>query len=158
MKAFGRILLSSFLVAVLLASAAFAASPDEARVEAEAQKIFELTMSPFCPGRALKDCPSGGATELKTSIKERLKAGETSEQVIRSLESRYGDNILAAPRVQGFGSLAWLAPPIFLLLGGIIIATWLLRRKGVIEESPPVEDEIDPELRRAIEKELADSE
>lgn len=128
--------------------------PDPAVVDARAQEIYGTIMSPYCPGRLLKDCPSSQASELKRSIRGELEAGTEPEVVLQNLERRYGDSISALPGKDAMGLLAWLAPVIFLVLGGIILVTWLMRRRGVIKESPVVAD-IDPELSATIEKEIS---
>lgn len=43
----------------------------------QAHQIFYQTLSPFCPGRLLSDCPSTAATELKDKIRIKLNAGES---------------------------------------------------------------------------------
>lgn len=147
--------ISAFLLILLSVTPAYAELSEEL-LEKKAQIVYGVTMSPFCPGRLLKDCPSTAATDLKHEIKERLSKGETEEQIIASLEEKYGDQVYALPRNDLMGQIAWLTPVAFLILGGIIVGTWLLRKRGVIEEEP-VTDDVDPDVARQIEKELADN-
>ncbi|MCI5066277.1 cytochrome c-type biogenesis protein CcmH [bacterium] len=90
-------------------------------------------MSPYCPGRLLKDCPSSAARELKLSIKERILQGEDAETIIQSLLEDFGNEMRASPKGEGVGLLAWLAPAAFLLLGFGGLLLWV---KGQ-SESPP---------------------
>lgn len=145
----------ALLLFLLMTVSPVQAQTAEEVLEQQAQEINGVIMSPFCAGRLLKDCPSTAAGELKQEIKDRLSRGETREQIIASLEAKYGDEVYALPRHDLMGQVAWLAPVAFLIVGGIIVGTWLLRRRGVIEEeSSP---DVDPEVARQIEKELADS-
>jgi cytochrome c-type biogenesis protein CcmH len=108
---------------------------DQAVIDQETNRISELTMSPFCPGRSLKDCPSASAGELKNTIRDRLLRGETEEQILQSLQEQYGPDILAIPPLQGFSAMAWIAPPVFLLVGGLLLVGWLVRERRRGDES-----------------------
>lgn len=97
-------------------------------VLALSERLFSELMSPFCPGRTMKDCPSSQTRELKTEIKNRLSAGESSEQIEQSLVDLYGDELRASPSASNWvGALGWLAPFMFLLVGLILLAQWLFR-------------------------------
>ena len=92
------------------------ASPEET-----AQEIYSDTMSPFCPGLLLRDCPSDKASQLKLTIKERLISGSAESEVREWLSSQYGSMLLATPGTTGFGLVGWAAPVLFLLIGAILI-------------------------------------
>lgn len=97
-----------------------AQSPEET-----ANEISNTVMSPYCPGRLLRDCPSSQATELKDKIKESLIAGLSEQQVRDNLYSEYGDIILSVPKPTILGRVVWVAPIVFLLLGGLLIFRWI---------------------------------
>ncbi len=117
----------------LLASCAWLLGAQEAvaryspEVEADARRMFTRIMSPYCPGLTLTTCPSEGAVVLKDSIRAELAAGRTPAQVMRGLEERFGEGIHASPPARGFGLVAWVAPFLLLLAGGVAL-TWRLVR------------------------------
>lgn len=126
------------LIIALLCGVAVRADPNEG----VAEKIFSSVMSPFCPGRLLRDCPSSQATELKEKIRADLQSGASEEQVVSSLVGLYGREIQAAPAFSGvadFESLAWLAPAIFAGGGLLFLLIWLSARTGREETTPPGE-------------------
>ena len=88
----------------------------------EADSIAAEIMSPFCPGRLLRDCPSSAASDLRKDIEVRLDKGESPDKITESLYAMYGDEVRAAPKPQGFGLIAWVAPGFVLLLG--VVAIW----------------------------------
>ena len=99
----------------------------------EAKKVAEQAsleiMSPFCPGRSLRDCPSGQANELRADILERAKRGDSKEKILADLTAIHGDKIVRnVPEFSGIGALAWFAPLAFLLIGSIIIVIWLSKK------------------------------
>ena len=113
--------------------------------------IMGTLMSPYCPGRLLKDCPSGQAFELKDKISARLQSGETTQAVVDDLINTFGDEIRAAPLAKGFGIVAWIAPGLFLVVGGLIIFIWLKSRKQPVDNSPA---QLSPELEERLKSEL----
>jgi cytochrome c-type biogenesis protein CcmH len=82
-------------------------------------------MSPYCPGRLLKDCPSSAARNLKLDLKSRILEGENSEEILEDLYTDFGEEMRAAPKAEGVGILAWLAPVVFLAVGFLILLFWL---------------------------------
>lgn len=95
-----------------------------------AEEIYTETLSPYCPGRALKDCPSKKASELKNDILNKLNSGKTKQDVMSILIKRYGNHISALPENKGFGRLAWLLPPAFLISGLVLLTLFLKKSKG----------------------------
>ena len=85
-------------------------------------------LSPYCPGRLLKDCPSSAARDLKLNIKKQILAGRTSDEILEALLEEYGDEVRAAPKAQGIGLLAWVVPGLFLLLGLGLILIWIIQQ------------------------------
>ena len=115
-------------------------------------------MSPYCPGRALPDCPSPQATELRRWIVDQARDGRTKDEVMSELLARFGEQMLQRPRAQGFG-LAAYAIPGFGMLAGLGLLTFFLRRQRAATAPPPLppptpvdadlEREVDEEFRRA---------
>ncbi len=70
-------------------------SPDLAQ---QAASIARQTMSPFCPGRTLSDCPSEYASDWRRDIRQMLKEGKSAAEIQRELESRTGNNLSGSPR------------------------------------------------------------
>lgn len=124
--------------------------------ERAAQELFGNVMSPYCVARSLRDCPSTAAHELKDKIRARIAAGENPESIVASLEQTYGDKIRAVPAARGFGLVAWLAPLGFLILGGVVIFTWI-RMKGASTAEAPTDagESLDPETEARIRDELS---
>jgi cytochrome c-type biogenesis protein CcmH len=121
------------------------------KVIEETDYIMGTLMSPYCPGRLLKDCPSGQAFQLKEKISTRLQSGEKLQAVIDDLINTFGDQIRAAPQAKGFGLVAWIAPGLFLLIGAVLIFVWLKSRKQTSElESKPLSPELEERLKSEL--------
>ena len=124
----------------------------EDSIDRQAQEIYGNIMSPFCPGRLLRDCPSAAAGELKDKIALDLASGISPVAITQELIKRYGDQVRAVPAHRGIGELAWWLPLLFLLAGFLLVLSWLRLHKGSRheEQSTP----LDPAIQRRIDKEL----
>jgi len=157
-----KFLLVVFLtgLALLTLSTSLLAERYSPEIEDQALRISSQVMSPFCPGRMLRDCPSSGASELKATIRKLLSEGKNDSEVIAELYVLYGDDIKAVPDDNLLGRTAWLAPLFFVLTGFILIGLWLqLNFKPSAQAAHPAKkenDEMDPELKKRIESELKD--
>ena len=147
----------AIIAATLLATPLYVtAEPLAPEKEATAKEIFFEVLSPFCPGRSLNDCPSSSAVELKDEIRGMVEKGATREEIINTLAGRYGENIRAVPAKTGFQSLAWAAPIVFLVLGGIVFTIWLSSRATQSDSATPPTPvaPLDPEMQKRIDQEL----
>lgn len=123
----GRRLVPAALIALIVgavgaigASLIQGPSPD---ARPTATEVDERTMSPFCPGQTLAECPSAQSVELRERIADRVAAGWTNRRIDGWLVSNYGEAILGRPR----GALAWAVPLGGLIAGGVALAVALRR-------------------------------
>ncbi|MDH3521019.1 MAG: cytochrome c-type biogenesis protein CcmH [Myxococcales bacterium] len=138
---------------LLLASSAAVAADDP---EGWAYQIAKELMSPFCPGRTLADCPSSHAETLRTWIIVQEAAGRSRADVEEELYERYGEVMRPAPRAEGLGLAAYLAPSLMFLFGGGVVAVYLrLNRRKTDAPRAEAAGARDPELERIIDEELA---
>jgi cytochrome c-type biogenesis protein CcmH/NrfF len=148
--------LGSALVLVLgVAWALPAAGADEKR--GWSYRLSREVMSPYCPGRALSDCPSPQATELRQWIVERENAGVSRSEVEEELLRVFGDQLLQAPRAEGMGLIAYLIPVAAFAAGGVLVALFLRRQRSVTrgsESASAPAAPLDPDLERLVEEEL----
>jgi cytochrome c-type biogenesis protein CcmH len=105
---------------------------------------------------SLAACSSSQAEVLRNQIRRRLAAGESKEEIVASLEERFGERVLGAPKNEGFGRLAWLGPIIIVLIGLVMIWVFLRRYLAQRPERSSAEKmpRPDPSLRSRIEEEL----
>ncbi len=152
-KRVARLAMCVALVAHAGLSAVSAQQP--AAQQQDANELFNTLMSPFCPGRLLANCPSVEAELMRGDVRRQLAAGATTEAVVDSLYAIYGDRILGAPRVRGFGLLAWAVPVLALVAGASLLAVWLrsVSRRSAAAVTPSAE--LDAESRARLESELS---
>jgi cytochrome c-type biogenesis protein CcmH/NrfF len=132
-----------------------ATPPARAGEEGFGHALARELMSPFCPGRALSDCPSAEAASLRAWILVQAAAGRSREDVLAELLERYGEQILAAPRPRGFGLTAYAIPIGAFLGGGALVALFLRRQtRESGAASRPRAAPLPAELERLVDQEL----
>jgi len=150
------------VLAVGVAPLALAADPDapgEAVDESWAYEVWHDTMSPYCPGRTLAECPSPQADQLRLWILDQASAGATREEVEQAMFREFGDQILTAPRAEGWGLAAYVIPLAGFVLGGGIVILVVRRLMAPGPESKNLTEKtsapasIDPEIQRRIQEE-----
>jgi cytochrome c-type biogenesis protein CcmH len=125
MKKLARIIGFSLLLA-LIPGAALAVLPDEVlddpALEARARDLSADLRCMVCQNQSIDDSNAELARDLRILVRERLAAGDTDEEVMSYVVSRYGEFVLLRPRVSMRNALLWGAPVLLLVIGGVIIA------------------------------------
>lgn len=126
-----RLLLAS---AFLLAAApAFAVNPDEVladpALEARARALSAELRCMVCQNQSIDDSNAELARDLRLLVRERIVAGDSDEQVIDYVVSRYGEFVLLKPRLSAKTLILWGAPA-FLFALGLVVALAYARRRN----------------------------
>jgi cytochrome c-type biogenesis protein CcmH len=142
------------LFLVLLPLTALAVQPDEvlpdAALEARARAISQNVRCLVCQNQSIDDSDAPLARDLRLLIRERLKAGDSDNQIYDFLTARYGDFVLLRPPVKPATWLLWFGPAVVLVLGAIALVFWFRRRAAAVEQTP-ISDEERAQLKRLIE-------
>jgi cytochrome c-type biogenesis protein CcmH len=104
-----------------------ASSVADSALEAQVRRVASELRCPVCQGLSIQDSPSELAQEMRNLIRERLRAGDTPEQVRAYFVSRYGEWVLLEPEPRGLNLAVW-AGPVLLLLGGVLFVLSRVRR------------------------------
>jgi cytochrome c-type biogenesis protein CcmH len=148
------------LVAVLacLALAAPAVASEERPTPAD---IEDEVLCPTCE-TTLDQSNSPIALRMKSFIRARIAAGDSKSEIKARLVDEFGERILASPPREGFNLLAWWLPVAGLGAGivavGLLAWRWTHARasggpEGTVRSGGP--DDLDPELERRVDEELA---
>jgi cytochrome c-type biogenesis protein CcmH len=122
------------IVFLFLASLpAYAVNPDEVladpALEARARALSAQLRCMVCQNQSIDDSNADLAKDLRLLVRERLKDGDTDQQVLDYLVSRYGEFVLLRPRVNEHTLLLWGMPIFLVLVGGAIVLFQLGKRQ-----------------------------
>lgn len=87
-----------------------------------------------CQNNSIADSPVGLASDLRRDVQEQLLAGKTDDEIRASMVRRYGNVILFRPPMSGGTAWIWIAP-IVVLLGGVLVAVRIVRRRAALVAS-----------------------
>jgi len=137
--------LLAFAVTLCLAIPAHAVRPDEMlkdpALEARAREIGQELRCLVCRNQSIDDSDADLAHDLRVLVRQRLVAGDTDQQVIDYIVSRYGDFVLLKPPFKYDTYLLWLGPGLVLLAGLWGLGRYMRRQAGMTGPPPLSADE-----------------
>jgi cytochrome c-type biogenesis protein CcmH len=135
-------LLLTFALSLSIAGAANAVQPDEVlpdpALEARARAISEGLRCLVCQNQSIDDSEAPLAKDLRLLVRERLKAGDSDQEIVDFIVARYGEFVLLKPRFESQTLLLWLATPAVFLAAILLVASAYRRRKSVQEQTAPL--------------------
>ena len=124
-----------FLSSLLLGTAAMAIDVeekfDDPELQARYEKIIDEVRCLQCQNQTIKDSNADLATDLRRVIRELIADGKSDDEIYDFLVARYGDFALYRPRAEGRTLILWIAPGIFLLIGGFALLRVVRRRMAL---------------------------
>ena len=144
-----------FLAMTLLAALpAHAVEPDEVlqdpALEARAREISEGLRCLVCQNQSIDDSGAPLAKDLRLLVRERLKAGDSNQQIVDFIVARYGEFVLLKPRFETHTLVLWLATPAVFLAAILIIALAFRRRRAEAQNPAPLNIAEKRQLKRLL--------
>lgn len=137
--------LLALVLLVLLSVPALAVRPSEMladpALEARARTISEGLRCLVCQNQWIDNSNADLAGDLRVLVRERLTAGDTDDQVRAYLVARYGEYVLLNPVVAPHTILLWIAAPVVLLIGGVVVFIGARRKRAAAGPAALTEDE-----------------
>lgn len=134
-------MIRKFLLVLLILLAplpALAVNPDEILadpvLEERARNLSANLRCMVCQNQSIDDSNAELARDLRVLVRERLQQGDTDEEVIDYVVSRYGEFVLLKPRFSLRTMLLWTAPALLLAIGGIVL---VLMARGRLRARAP---------------------
>jgi cytochrome c-type biogenesis protein CcmH len=127
-----RLLLA--LLLITSAVPAFAVNPDEMlkdpALESRARAISAELRCMVCQNQSIDDSNAELAKDLRLLVRKRITDGDSDQQVMSYIVSRYGEFVLLKPRFETKTLLLWGAPILLALLGGLSLVVFARRYAG----------------------------
>ncbi len=137
---------------------AYSVTPDEVladpALEARARAISAGLRCMICQNQSIDESDAALAKDLRVLVRQRLVAGDTDEEVIAYVVSRYGEFVLLKPEFNWRNALLWGTPVLLLAVGGgYLIVAARRRRRNTVGESASLSDEEKTALASALRRE-----
>lgn len=137
--------LALFALFMLSFSSALAVNPDEVlkdpALEARARHLSSQLRCMVCQNQSIDDSNAELAHDLRLLVRERISKGDSDDDVLRYLVSRYGEFVLLKPRLSQQTLLLWTAPGLLLLIGVASVLAYSRRRLSRVSTSKLSPDE-----------------
>jgi len=148
------------LLLVLLAAPALAVEPgemlDDPVLEARAREVSKGLRCVVCQNQSIDDSNAELAGDMRVLVRERILAGDSNEEVVAYMVSRYGDYVLLDPPFKASTYVLWFGPP--LIVGAGIIAVFFFYRRRQSKVSGTAPGELTENEKKRIDKLLKDDE
>ena len=116
-----RVVFTALLVALMMPGPAQAVQPDEVLkdpvLEGRARDLSRELRCMVCQNQSIDDSEAPLARDLRLLVRERLTEGDSDQQVLDFLVSRYGRFVLLKPPLEWRTLLLWGLPPVALIVG-----------------------------------------
>ena len=131
-----------------------AVEPDEvlqdSALEARARQISEGLRCLVCQNQSIDDSAAPLAKDLRLLVRERLKAGDTDQQIEDFVVARYGEFVLLKPRFEPHTLLLWFATPAVFVVA-LLIVILAYRRRSAAAQLAPLSKAEERKLKRLLE-------
>lgn len=152
-----RSTLRAVILVLLVAGAggaAIAVQPDEMladpALEHRARAISGGLRCLVCQNQSIDDSDAPLAKDLRLLVRERIKAGDTDQQVVDYVVARYGAFVLLRPPFNRETLLLWISPPLLLLLGIWLSRKAIRARRAATSSEAPLSADERAQLERVL--------
>ena len=143
-------------ISFLAAFPAYAVQPDEVlqdpALEARARAISEGLRCLVCQNQSIDDSDAPLAKDLRLLVRERLKAGDSDQEIMDFVVARYGEFVLLRPRLSPRTLLLWFATPAVFATALLLIWLAYRRRKAVAQGLAPLSADEERRLKRLLDE------
>ena len=139
-------------ILLLIASPVWAVEPDEMLtdpvLEERARILSQGLRCPVCRNESIDESNAILAKELRIVLRERLIAGDTDQQAVDFMVTRYGEFVLLRPDASGVNLILWLAA-LGLLIAALGVGWVTIRKRRPVDDqlSDAEKAELDEILR-----------
>lgn len=145
------------LILALLAQPSLAVEPGEVLsdpvLEERARDLSKGLRCLVCRNESIDESNASLARDLRLLVRERLVAGDSNEEALDFIVTRYGEYVLLRPTMTGGNWLLWAAGPLMLLLAGLGAVSYVRGRSRApaLQDAGLSEDE-QARLRKILEE------
>ncbi len=133
-RPFSKILQLFLLIFVIIVAVGAGDPAAGADAGARFDKLGHRIMCPCGCNELLGECNHVGCPDsdkMRTQLMASIKNGDSNDTIFHDFQNEYGPTALAAPMFTSFNHVAWIMPPLVLLLGiggvFLVVRKWKFR-------------------------------
>lgn len=132
------------LTVLLACSQAFAVEPsellDDPVLESRAREVSKELRCVVCQNQSIDDSNADLARDMRVLVRDRVLAGDSNQQILDYMVSRYGDFVLLNPPFKTSTYALWLGPGVIGALGIFALVSFYRSRSKLhnVADTPSV--------------------
>ena len=133
---------NKFIIALLflwmpLAQADVAATTrDDPALEKRAMALSGHLRCLVCQNQTIADSNAELAVDLKNQVRDKLRQGQSEQEILDYMVNRYGEFVLFSPLVKSTTWLLWFGPLLLFVAGFYVLAVNLRQRRRLMQQAP----------------------
>lgn len=130
-----KLLLTLMLLLPVLAQAGEARDlADDPVMERRMINLAEKVRCLVCQSETVASSRSDWSNDVRQIMREKMQAGATDQEILDMLVERFGKSVLFDPPVDEETLPLWIGPFVLLLLGLSVLAWQLRKRRALVRE------------------------
>ena len=129
-----------FLVLLLLMPLVHAAptviTKDDSVLEKRVMDLSTHLRCLVCQNQTIADSNAELAVDLKNQVREKLRQGQSEQEILDYMVKRYGEFVLFSPLVKSTTWLLWFGPLLLLVVGLGVLFAVLRQRRKMMQRAP----------------------
>ena len=113
------------------------------------QSLVKELRCPKCQNQNLAGSNSQIAVDLREQVYTMINEGKADSEIVNFMVARYGDFVLYRPQVSSLTYVLWYGPVVLLLLG-LFIMFFILRKKPEDNQKPELTTEQQEKLQQFL--------
>ena len=89
-----------------------------------------------CQNQTIADSNAELAVDLKNQVREKLRQGQSEQEILDYMVKRYGEFVLFSPLVKSTTWLLWFGPLLLLVVGLGVLFVILRQRRKMMQQAP----------------------
>lgn len=89
-----------------------------------------------CQNQTIADSNAELAVDLKNQVREKLRQGQSEQEILDYMVKRYGEFVLFSPLVKSTTWLLWFGPLLLLIVGLGVLLVVLRQRRKMMQRAP----------------------
>ena len=89
-----------------------------------------------CQNQTIADSNAELAVDLKNQVREKLRQGQSEQEILNYMVKRYGEFVLFSPLVKSTTWLLWFGPLLLLVVGLGVLIVNLHQRRKLMQQAP----------------------
>ena len=109
---------------------------DDPVLEKRVMALSEHLRCLVCQNQTIADSHAELAIDLKNQVREKLRQGQSEQEILDYMVKRYGEFVLFKPLVKSTTWLLWFGPLLLVVVGLSVLFVILRQRRKMMQQAP----------------------